>query len=127
MHAQVFDPGETFTSSSPFKVSILTSAVNEGVVFPVFAISGLYPFILSVFGLHARPPTHKVESCLSSSKGWLPGGWLSLPGRASHPLVCTTLLGRIRLSALCQCMSAFNNPGTVKLFKSPGRAESLPM
>jgi len=99
MHAKVIDPGETFTSSSPSKVSILTSAIDEGVVFPSFAISGLIPFTLSDFGLHARLPTHKVESYLSSSKGWLPGGWLSLPGRASHPLVYTTLLGRIRPSA----------------------------
>jgi len=99
MHAKVIDPGETSTSSSPSKVSILTSAMNEGVVFPTFAIAGLIPFTLSDFGLHARLPTLKVESYLSSSKGWLSGGWLSLPGRASHPFVYTTLLGRIRSSA----------------------------
>jgi hypothetical protein len=96
MHAKVSDPGETSTSSPLFKVSILTSATNEGVVFPSFAISGLNPFTLSDFGLHLRLPTLKVESYLSSYKGWLPGGWLGLPGRASHPLVYTTLLGRIR-------------------------------
>ena len=95
MHAKVIDPGETSTPSSLCKVSFLTSAIFKGVVFPVFAISGLYPFTLSDFGLHAHLPTLKAESYLSSSKGWLPGGWLSLPVRASHPLVYTTLLGRI--------------------------------
>jgi hypothetical protein len=100
MHAKGIDPGETSTSSSLFKVSMLTSAQDENVVFPVCAISELNPFTLSDFGLHARLPTLKVKSYLSSSKGLLPGGWLGLPGRASHPLVYTTLLGRIRPSAV---------------------------
>ncbi len=95
MHAQVFDPGEISTSSSLFKVSMLTSVLSKNVVFPICVISGLIPFTLSDFGLHARLPTLKVESYLSSSKGWLPGGWLGLPGRASHPLDYTTSLGRI--------------------------------
>jgi len=98
MHAKVIDPGETSTSSSLFKVSVLTSALWKSVVFPVCLISGLNPFTLSDFGLHARPPTLKVEDYSSSSKGWLPGGWLGLPGRASHPLDYTTLLGRISTS-----------------------------
>jgi hypothetical protein len=74
---------------------MLTSALCKNVVFPAFVISGLNPFTLSDFGLHARPPTLKFESYLSPSKGWLPGGWLGLPVRASHPLDYTTLLGRI--------------------------------
>jgi hypothetical protein len=81
MHAKVIDPGEASTSSSLFKASILTSAINEGVVLPMFTISGLNPFTLSDSGLHARRPTHKVGSYLPPSKG-LATWWLAGPSRA---------------------------------------------
>ena len=81
MHAKVIDPGEASTSSPLFKVSILTSAINEGVVLPVFAISGLNPFTLADFGLHACRPTHKVGNYFPPSKG-LATRWLAGPSRA---------------------------------------------
>jgi hypothetical protein len=84
MHAKVSDLGEVSTSSSLFKVSILTPAMIEGVVLPTSTISGLNPFTLSDSGLHARRPTHKVRNYFLSSKG-LATWWLARPSRTGIP------------------------------------------
>jgi len=62
--------------------------------FHIATITRLNPFSLSAYGLSARCPTLKALCYHSSSKDLLPGGWLSLPGRASHPLDYATLPGR---------------------------------
>ena len=79
----------------------------------MIAFSELNPFTLSDFGLHACPPTLKVEDYSPPSKGWLPGGWLGLPGGASHPLDFTTLLGRsvIPRPKTSLYLTFVNNPG----------------
>ena len=111
MHAKVIDPGETSTSSSPSKVSILTSALHEGVVFPLFAISGLNPFTLSDSGLHARRPTHKVGSCLPSSKG-LATWWLAKPSKTGIAPACLLDLARSHpfVSALVGVCRRYKTP-----------------
>ena len=62
--------------------------------FPSSAISGLNPFNLSAYGLHACAPTLKLRVTPAYSKGSLPGGGSALPGRGSHPLDTATLPGR---------------------------------
>ena len=98
MHAKVFDPGDPPTSSHS-EVFLLTSTLNEGVVLPVFAISGLNPFSLSVSGLHAGRPTLKVEGYPPSSKG-LATWWLARPSRAGiAPVRLHDLARSLRSSA----------------------------
>ena len=59
---------------------VLTSAHFDAVILPVDLITGLYPFNLSAYGLHARCPTHKVGDYSPPSKDLLPGGWLAFRG-----------------------------------------------
>jgi hypothetical protein len=59
--------------------------------------SGLCPFSPLAYCLCARWPTHKAANYSTASKVSLPGGWLGLPGWASHPLNDQSLLGRFRL------------------------------
>ena len=62
--------------------------------FPCSLISRLYHFSLSAYGLPACCSTLNSRGYPLLSKNLLPGGWLNLPGRASHPLKHATLPGR---------------------------------
>ena len=57
-------------------------------------ISGLNHFSLAAYGLPSRCPTLNRMGYPIWSKDSLPGGWLVLPGRDSHPLKYATLPGR---------------------------------
>jgi len=73
---------------------VVASAKSTAWPIPVYGLTGLDPFTLSHYGLHACCPTLKDRDYSVTSKDSLPGGWLGLPGRASHPLDLATLPGR---------------------------------
>ena len=68
--------------------------VCNHVILPILSISGLNHFNLTAYGLSSGCPTLNRFSYPQRFKDSLPGGWLDLPGRASHPLEYATLPGR---------------------------------
>ncbi|MDD5758945.1 MAG: hypothetical protein PHI06_07660 [Desulfobulbaceae bacterium] len=68
--------------------------LTENVVLPDLALTGLNHFSLTAYGLSTRCPTLNRRRYRLWSKDSLPGGRLTLPGRASHPLKYATLPGR---------------------------------
>jgi hypothetical protein len=93
MHAMVFDPGEA-RAGSQYAGPRVEFRHSKSVLLPDCTITGLNPFSLSAYGLHACGPTLKVEDHSSSSKGSLLGGWPNLTEAGFHPLECATLPGR---------------------------------
>jgi len=83
-HAMLLDPGEAGSARHDAD-TMLISAITKASSFPL-KISGLNHFSLTAYGLPSRCPTLKRRSYPRRSKDSLPGGWLTLPGRASHPL-----------------------------------------
>ena len=73
---------------------MLTSVLLKTSSFPANTLSGLNHFSLTAYGLSSCCPTLNRRSYLHWPKDSLPGGWLDLPGRASHPLEYATLPGR---------------------------------
>ena len=64
---------------------VLASANLNTSPFPVCQLSGLYPFNLSAYGLHACGPTLEVRDYSPPSKDSLPGGWPCLTGAGFTP------------------------------------------
>jgi hypothetical protein len=65
--------------------SVLASATLNTSPVPVYHLSGLNPFSLSAYGLHACGPTLKVGDHSPPSKDSLPGGWPCLTGAGFAP------------------------------------------
>ena len=99
MHAMVSDPGEADPARPARLGSVLTSAPVKASSFPSTLFSGLHPFNLTAYGLHACGPTLKARDHSLASKDSLTGGWPTLPVRDSHPAENTPLPGRTTASA----------------------------
>ena len=94
MHAMVSDPGEAGVAWASIGLVHIDFHIVNCVVLPNLRISGLYPFSLSVYGLHACSPTLKDRGYSLTSKDLLSGGCPALPERDSLPLENATLPGR---------------------------------
>ena len=94
MHAMVSDPGEARAAWAFLDRTHVDFCMIECVVLPAWSISGLNPFNLSAYGLHACCPTLKDRGYPLTSKDSLSGGCPALPERDFHPLENTTLPGR---------------------------------
>ena len=77
-------PGK-WVLARPTANPMVTSAICSTSSFPL-NLTGLNHFSLAAYGLPARCPTLNRKGYPHWSKDSLPGGWLALPGRASHPL-----------------------------------------
>ncbi len=108
-------PGKRARPGRPAAAPMLTSASLRASSFPTKLISGLNPFNLSAYGLHACGPTLKDRGYPLTSKDSLSGGCPALPERDSHPRENTTLPGRTVRSARCprriRCPSLFCRVG----------------
>ena len=92
-HAMLSDPGEAAPARHCASL-VWISASETASSFPCFHISRLNHFSLSAYGLPACCSTLNSRGYPLLSKNSLPGSWLNLPGRASHPLKHATLPGR---------------------------------
>src|SRR4030095_10219533 len=61
-------------------IPVVASAKSTASPIPRYGLTGLNPFTLAHYGLHACCPTLKARDCSLTSKDLLPGGWLTFRG-----------------------------------------------
>ena len=122
IHAVVSDPGEAHAAGHMQLHPCWLPPFEQRRPSRVITISGLNPFSLAAYGLHACGPTLKVGDCSLPSKDSLPGGWPALPGRGSHPLERATLPGRTQMLCMeVQAASAWPSCSVWASARTPSR------